>query len=296
VFKQPEASIAKFLRHLWSTDGCIHLSHGKNHYTNVYYGTSSMGLACNVQSLLLRLGINATLSQHAQGNKGRDQYHIKVSGKPDIELFLKLVGGLGQNKTIHQKAMIEHLTQRIAKTNRDVIPYGVWEYLGIPAKKTMALASDKIATTIANEVLTTKVTAYLKPNEYKQNLSRERAIRVASMIQSEQLAMLAQSDVYWDEVTFIESAGEAEVYDLTVDVHHNFIASEIIVNNSIEQDADIVMFIYRDDVYNPDSERKNIADIIVAKHRNGPVGEVSLYFQASQTRFRDLEVSPPVEE
>ncbi|HLI91690.1 MAG TPA: DnaB-like helicase C-terminal domain-containing protein, partial [Ktedonobacteraceae bacterium] len=62
-----------------------------------------------------------------------------------------------------------------------------------------------------------------------------------------------------------------------------------------EQDADIVMFIYRDDVYNPDSERKNIADIIVAKHRNGPVGEVSLYFQASQTRFRDLEVSPPAE-
>ncbi len=296
VFKQPEASIAKFLRHLWSTDGCIHLSHGKNHYTNVYYATSSMRLARNVQSLLLRLGINATLSQHAQGSKGRDQYHIKVSGKPDIELFLKLVGGLGQNKTIHQKAMIEHLTQRIAKTNRDVIPYGVWEYLDIPAKKTMALASDKIATTIANEVLITKVTAYLKPNEYKRNLSRERAIRVASMLQSEQLAMLAQSDVYWDEVTFIESAGEAEVYDLTVDVHHNFIASEIIVNNSIEQDADIVMFIYRDDVYNPDSERKNIADIIVAKHRNGPVGEVSLYFQASQTRFRDLEVSPPVEE
>ena len=71
--------------------------------------------------------------------------------------------------------------------------------------------------------------------------------------------------------------------------------SDLRESGSIEQDADIVMFIYRDDVYNPDSERKNIADIIVAKHRNGPVGEVSLYFQASQTRFRDLEVSPPAE-
>ncbi|MDQ2888870.1 MAG: intein-containing replicative DNA helicase, partial [Chloroflexota bacterium] len=107
---------------------------------------------------------------------------------------------------------------------------------------------------------------------------------------------LAQSDVYWDEVVDIQPDGEEEVYDLTVDRHHNFVANNIIVHNSIEQDADIVMFIYRDDVYNPDSERKNIADIIVAKHRNGPVGEVSLYFQASQTRFRDLEVSPPVEE
>jgi replicative DNA helicase len=71
--------------------------------------------------------------------------------------------------------------------------------------------------------------------------------------------------------------------------------SDLRESGSLEQDADIVMFIYRDDVYNPESERKNIADIIVAKHRNGPVGEVSLYFQASQTRFRDLELTPPVE-
>ncbi len=72
--------------------------------------------------------------------------------------------------------------------------------------------------------------------------------------------------------------------------------SDLRESGSIEQDADIVMFIYRDDVYNPDTERKNIADIIVAKHRNGPVGEVSLYFQANQTRFSDLEVSPPMDE
>jgi replicative DNA helicase len=72
--------------------------------------------------------------------------------------------------------------------------------------------------------------------------------------------------------------------------------SDLRESGSIEQDADVVMFIYRDDVYNPDSERKNIADIIVAKHRNGPVGEVSLFFQASQTRFADLEVTSPPEE
>ncbi|GER88293.1 replicative DNA helicase [Dictyobacter vulcani] len=72
--------------------------------------------------------------------------------------------------------------------------------------------------------------------------------------------------------------------------------SDLRESGSIEQDADLVMFIYRDDVYNPESERKNIADIIVAKHRNGPVGEVSLYFQASQTRFRDLEITTPADE
>ncbi len=104
-----------------------------------------------------------------------------------------------------------------------------------------------------------------------------------------------RSDVDWDEILSIEPDGEEEVYDLTVDELHNFVAGDIIVHNSIEQDSDIVMFIYRDDVYNPESERKNIADIVIAKHRNGPVGEVSLFFQASQTRFRDLEVSPPTE-
>ncbi len=71
--------------------------------------------------------------------------------------------------------------------------------------------------------------------------------------------------------------------------------SDLRESGSIEQDSDIVMFIYRDDVYNPETEKKNIADIIIAKHRNGPVGEISLYFQASNTRFRDLELNPSAE-
>src|SRR5437773_4344583 len=71
--------------------------------------------------------------------------------------------------------------------------------------------------------------------------------------------------------------------------------SDLRESGSLEQDADIVMFIYRDDVYNQDSEKKNIADIIVAKHRNGPLGDISLYFQASQTRFRDLEFNQAAE-
>jgi len=100
-----------------------------------------------------------------------------------------------------------------------------------------------------------------------------------------------QSDVYWDRIQSIEVEGEEEVYDLTVDRFHNFIANDLILHNSIEQDSDIVLFIYREDVYNPDSERKNIANLILAKHRNGPVGEISLYFQPNQTRFRDLEIT-----
>ncbi len=69
--------------------------------------------------------------------------------------------------------------------------------------------------------------------------------------------------------------------------------SDLRESGGLEQTADVVMFIYRDEIYNPETERRNQADIIVAKHRNGPVGEVVLYFERSQTRFCNLEVSPP---
>ena len=98
--------------------------------------------------------------------------------------------------------------------------------------------------------------------------------------------------MYWDEIIEIEPDGEADVYDLTVDDLHNFVAGNILVHNSIEQDADIVLFIYREDMYNRETEKKGIADIIVAKHRNGPTGQFSLLFLERTTRFVDLEARP----
>jgi replicative DNA helicase len=67
------------------------------------------------------------------------------------------------------------------------------------------------------------------------------------------------------------------------------ILSDLRESGSIEQDADVVLFIYRDEMYDENSDRKNIADILVAKHRNGPTGQVSLRFVAEETRFTDLD-------
>ncbi len=99
---------------------------------------------------------------------------------------------------------------------------------------------------------------------------------------------LAASDVYWDRVVSIEPDGVEEVYDLTVEGLHNFVAEDIVVHNSIEQDADVVMFIYRDEYYNRESERLGEADVIVAKHRNGPIGEVALTFLPKYPKFANL--------
>ncbi len=66
--------------------------------------------------------------------------------------------------------------------------------------------------------------------------------------------------------------------------------SDLRESGSIEQDADVVLFIYREDYYIEDSDRQNIADVIIAKHRHGSTGNVSLYFRKELTQFRDLEI------
>ena len=65
--------------------------------------------------------------------------------------------------------------------------------------------------------------------------------------------------------------------------------SDLRESGSIEQDADIVMFIYREAYYNPETERENITDLIIAKHRNGPTGKVELFFHPERLRFMSLD-------
>ena len=129
----------------------------------------------------------------------------------------------------------------------------------------------------------------MSDSEYRSGLGRERAASVAAIVKSEEMAALAASDVYWDEVVTVERDGFAEVYDLTVDGLHNFVAEDVIVHNSIEQDADLVMFVYRDEYYNPEeTDSAGIAELILAKHRNGATGIEKLAFQKRYAKFADL--------
>src|SRR3989344_1023653 len=61
-------------------------------------------------------------------------------------------------------------------------------------------------------------------------------------------------------------------------------------SGSIEQDADVVIFLYREDYYNPETDRQNITDVFIKKHRNGPVGKLELYFDRNRQKYRDLDI------
>jgi replicative DNA helicase len=234
-----------------------------------------------VQALLLRLDIQARIERHPQKGTGRDQLHVRLSGRPNLLRFATAVGAVGARRTAALSLILGALAERRENTNRDVVPRARWVGLARDAMLETGVSQRLLYARIGN--------AYGGMTVFKQNLSRERALRVAAAVGSEALRLLAESDIYWDRVEAIAADGVEEVFDLTVPGTHNFVAEDIIVHNSIEQDADLVAFIYRDEVYNPTEENKGLAELIISKHRNGETGTIELVFLGDTTSFRNLD-------
>ena len=111
---------------------------------------------------------------------------------------------------------------------------------------------------------------------------------VVQVLDESDLELTAINDVLWDSVVSVEPDGVEEVYDATVLGTHNFIANGISVHNSIEQDADLVVLLHRESMYERESPREGEADLIVAKHRNGPTDTITVAFQGHYSRFTNM--------
>jgi replicative DNA helicase len=283
VFAQPPAAIGVFLRHLWATDGVVRQRGGGVVYPIIRFDSSSERLSRDVQSLLLRLGITARLRQVSMGANGRPSHRLDVTGKADVERFLRFVGGLGTQRADAHEQISDWVGSVVGNPNTDTIPREAWRALVVPAMERAGVTTRALQARLG--------TAYCGSTLYKAGLSRERAQLVAGIVESEQMNRLASSDVYWDEIVTIEPDGEDDVYDLTVEGLHSFVANDIIPHNSLEQDSDLVFFIYRDEYYNDETDAQGIAEVHLAKHRNGPTGTEKLAWLNRYAKFADLAPS-----
>jgi replicative DNA helicase len=261
VFALPDDQVRLFLRHLWATDGSVTVTESRA--VRVRYATASERLARDVQSLLLRLDIRARLRRGGE-RSGRPGWTVDISGVDDQRRFLEHVGVHGDRARVVVLAS-ERLREAKARTDLDTVPREVW---------------DRVRDVMSGQPVTTPA--------FRPAPARGRLSKVAELLESSELDMLATSDVFWDEVVSVESLGRHEVYDATVLGTHNFVANGINIHNSIEQDADMVILLHREDAYEKESPRAGEADLIVAKHRNGPTATITVAFQGHYSRFVDM--------
>jgi len=163
-------------------------------------------------------------------------------------------------------AIEQRLASLHANTNRDGLPKEAWHAIVRPAMAAAGVPTRQLHARVGD--------AYCGST--------------LEIVESDELRNLASSDLFWDRVVSIEPAGEEDVFDLTIDTLSNFVAGSICVHNSIEQDADLVAFIYRDEYYNEESDQQGLAEVILAKHRNGPTDSVKLSFLKRYAKFADL--------
>jgi replicative DNA helicase len=279
VFALSDDQIALLLRHLWATDGSVSLRKpGQRGASRVYFSTCSAMLANDVAALLLRLGIVARIrSVHSASS--HTVYTVDVSGAEDQRNFAQSVGGFGP-----RAGPVRELRERLAavnsNTNVDTLPMEAFGAV-------RARMREQGVTTRAMAGL--RGTSYGGSSHFRFAPSRQMLAEYAQLLNAPELTQWVQSELFWDRVIAIEPDGQEDVYDLTVPGPANWLADGIVTHNSgaIEQDADVIMMIYRDEVYDANTTRKGIADIIITKQRNGPIGDVQLTFLGKYTKFEN---------
>jgi replicative DNA helicase len=276
VFSLPKKQIALFLRHLWATDGSVTVNkNGRG--GRVYYASTSRQLVDDLSRLLLRFGISCRV-RRVQKSGYRDGWTLDISGCDDQRRFLNEVGVHGARGAAAEQ-LLEIVREMSGNPNVDTVPVQVWERVrAVLEEKGMSHRSFAAA----------MGSAFCGSAMWKRAPSRERLGRIAAVLDDAELEIQAVNDVLWDEIVSIEQGAVEEVYDATVLGGHNFVAEGIAVHNSIEQDADMVMMIHREDMYEKESPRAGEADIMLVKHRNGPTANVTVAFQGHYSRFVDM--------
>jgi replicative DNA helicase len=274
VFTLANCQVALLLRHLWATDGTISpRKPGQRGSHGVSFSTCSRGLAQDVAALLLRLGIVARIQTVTSGY-ARPLHMVAVLGCASQRLFLSEVGAFGPRRAAAQSlaAVLEGMR---SNPNVDTLPEEAMQ-------RVCALMSARGITRSQMAA----VRGYKNVN-LDHAPTRNLISEYARILEDGQLRSASESDLFWDRALGITPAGEEPVFDLTVPGPASWLADGVVSHNSgaLEQDADMILLIYREEVYDKNTTKKGIAEIDLVKHRNGEIGTFLLTFQGQYTRF-----------
>jgi replicative DNA helicase len=291
VFSAPKRQLAPLLSHLWATDGRISWDAGAGE-ADICLASTSRRLVEDVARLLMRFNVMTRIKEIRKGTY-RPCYNLLVYGAENQLRFLQEIGVHGNRSAMADKAKAMLLSIK-GSTDLDTIPPEVWDRVSHVlderrmSPREVAMAARTPSSMDRASDYGSEGWGFESHDPWTDGPKRERLSRVATILDDAELEMIATNDVFWDEIASVESLGEQPVYDATVLGTHNFVADGISLHNSIEQDSDVVILLHREDMYERESPRAGEADLIVAKHRNGPTATVTVAFQGHYSRFVDM--------
>lgn len=241
------------LRGLWESDGTVTGGNAK-------YTTASETMARQVKWLLHTIGVRSTLNRYENGHAGLWEVRCAMEDNERMRPVCSHPGRFGE--------------------------------LSMPSPRYIDRA-PAIFVELASEIYRGKETFQRRRDGAVKQIPKARMQAVLAECPISTIAespYMTMQGMGWATVYAIEpDETEVRVCDLNVPSTHCFLTNGLVVHNSgaIEQDADLILFIYRDEVYNPNTEDKGRAEIIIGKQRNGPTGMVKLTFLGQYTRFEN---------
>ena len=220
IFKLCRQKVALFLNRLFATDGWATVL--RSGQPQLGFASTSRRLAGQVQHLLLRFGIIASLKERAVKYKQerRAAWQLDITDSRSILTFLDEIGIYGKEEALASvRAALRH---RRRQTNRDLVPVEIWEQL----------AAAKGSESWSSVARRAGIKGYTNIHVGKRAPSRKRLLALAAALNSVALYRLGASDLYWDEIVSVEPVGNKQVYDLTIPETHNFVANDICVHNT----------------------------------------------------------------
>lgn len=226
IFRLPKQQLALFLNRLFACDGSAFVQ--ANGQGRISYASSSRELIRDVQHLLLRFGILSKIreKQNRYANLRQSPWELEILDQASQKRFIQDVGIFSKEQAL--AVLNTCISTKRTHSNRDSLPKSVNRY--VLAKKGQRSWRELFEQ--SGEPLPVGYNAHLSGRS-ERCLSRQRAAMFAQLFAGDSyLENLATSDVYWDEVVSIEPLGMQQVYDLTVDDTHNFVAEDICVHNT----------------------------------------------------------------